>query len=153
MDNQDKQSWCYAGEGAEYSFLSKMLTGRLSVMANPEKSSNKFTHDFYLVMPCDLKTIRTRFRTADRYGIDPFSAITLNKKDVDRYSELYPHIVIIFDVDYGDYKRLCYAPLRQIKKAISSGHAKLHTYKERINDTQGNAKESYVIDSRWFTEV
>ena len=151
--NEDKAAWCEYGDKTEVEFVSKMLASKCSVFMNPAKEENKFTHDFFIVMPSDLKTIRTRFRTADRYGIPSHSAITLNKKDVDRYSDKYPHIIIIFDVKYEDFSRVCYAPIRDIKKAIRRGVAKLHTYTNRVNDTQGNAKESWVLDSMWFKEI
>ena len=106
-----------------------------------------------MMVPCDLKTIRTRFNTSDKYGISPFTAFTLNKKDVDRYSEKYPHIIIIFDIDYGDYKTLRYATLREIQRTIGLGKAKLHTYLHRVGDNSGNAKESWVMDSKWFKKL
>tara|TARA_R110000803_G_scaffold139118_1_gene205797 strand:- start:44 stop:520 length:477 start_codon:yes stop_codon:yes gene_type:complete len=152
-NNQDKSAWCEYGDKTEVEFVSKMLSSSCSVFMNPAKAENKYTHDFFIVMPSDLKTIRTRFRTSDRYGIKSHSAITLNKKDVDRYVDKYPHIIIIFDVKYDDFSRLCYAPIRDIQKAIARGVAKLHTYNERVNDNSGNAKESYVLDSMWFKEL
>lgn len=153
MNTEDKKAWCEAGAKSEMLFTEKMLDSGFGVMCNPAKKGDPYTHDFYLTLPSDLKTIRTRFRTADRYGIPPFSAITLNVKDVDRYIKLYPHIVIIFDVDYGDYKRLCYAPLRQIYDLIKSGKAVRHIYQNRVDDKLGNARDSYVLDAEWFTRM
>lgn len=150
--NEDKKAWCEYGDQIEVEFVSKMLASKCSVFMNPAKSESKVTHDLFIVMPSDLKTTRTRFRIADRYGILSHSAITLNKKDVDRYADIYPHI-IIFDVKYEDFSCVCYAPIREIKKAIRRGVAKLHTYINRVNDTQGNAKESWVLDSMWFKEI
>ena len=151
--NEDKQSWCEHGALAEVEFAGPLLGSGCSVFANPAKVENPYIHDLYMVVPADLKTIRTRFRTASRYGIDPRTAITLNKKDVDRYTEKYPHINIIFDIDYGDFKTVRYATLRQIQKAISSGKAQLHVYQNRIDDNKGNAKESYVMDALWFNKL
>jgi hypothetical protein len=150
--NEDKQAWCDVGQAAEVKFAGPLFSG-VSILQNPAKSFDKYTHDFYMMMPCDLKTIRTRFNTSDKYGIPPFTAFTLNKKDVDRYSEKYPHIIIIFDIDYGDYKTLRYATLREIQRTIGLGKAKLHTYLHRVGDNSGNAKESWVMDSKWFKKL
>lgn len=152
QSNEDKQAWCEAGQQAEVRFAGPLFSG-VSILQNPAKSLDKYTHDFYMMVPSDLKTIRTRFNTADRYGIQAATAFTLNKKDVDRYKEKYPHIIIIFDIDYGDYKTLRYAPLREIQRAIFYDKAKLHTYIHRVGDTAGNAKESWVMDSKWFREL
>lgn len=148
--NEDKQAWCKQAEANETVLAGPLLGGGCAVFMNPAKAENKFTHDVFAVFPADLKQIRTRFNTADRYGVPAKTAFTLNKKDVDRYTKKYPNIILIFDIDYGDYQTVCYATLHDIKKAIRSGAAKLHTYQNRINDTQGNARESYVLDARWF---
>jgi len=152
INNEDKLKWCEYGEETERNFINTFSNEQVVVELNPEKVTNKFTHDFIITLPADLKTIRTRFRTSGRYGIASTSAITLNKKDVDRYSELYPNIIIIFDIDYGDYKKICYATLSNIKNIIGEGKAKLHQYKNRVNDPN-NAQCSYVLDAEWFEDV
>ena len=153
IDPQDKRAWCEAGAQAEARMAGPLLPSGGALMLNPAKRSDRFTHDLFITLPSDLKTIRTRFNTAHRYGIDPRSAITLNVKDVERYAQNYPNIVIVFDVDFGDYRRLCYSHLREIQRAIRSGAAKLHEYKDRRDDTKGNAKASYVMDANWFAEL
>lgn len=153
IDPQNKQAWCEAGAHAEARMAGPLLPCGGALMLNPAKKIDKYTHDLFITLPSDLKTIRTRFNTANRYGIDPLSAITLNVKDVERYAAHYPNIVIVFDVDFGDYKRLCYSHLREIKRAIRSGAAKLHEYKDRRDDARGNAKASYVMDANWFAEL
>lgn len=151
-NNEDKEAWCNLGSKAEVRFAGPNFSG-VSVLQNPAKAENKYTHDFYMLMPADIKTIRTRFNTSDRYGIPSYSAFTLNKKDVDRYKKLYPHIIVIFDIEFADFKTLRYAPLREIHRAIALGKAPLHEYQNRINDSNGNAKESYVMDAMWFREL
>jgi hypothetical protein len=153
IDNQDKQAWCAVGELAEVKFAGPLLPNGGALMLNPAKKLDKYTHDLFITLPSDLKTIRTRFNTAHRYEIDPKSAITLNVKDILRYKNHYPTIIIVFDVDFGDYKRLCYSNLREIRRAIKCGKAKLHTYKDRVDDTNGNAKESYIFDAEWFQQL
>lgn len=152
INNEDKHKWCEYGEESENTFLHEFNSKQVYVKLNPEKVTNKFTHDFIITLPADLKTIRTRFYTSDRYGVPSRSAITLNNKDVSRYSSLYPNIVIIFDVDYGDYKRICYCTLSTIKNIILEGNAKLHHYQNRIQDPH-NAQSSYVLDAEWFEEL
>lgn len=152
-DNENKQAWVKLGERAETHFAAPLFKGGVTVFANPAKAENKFSHDMFFVQPADLKTVRTPFRTADRYGIPSATAITLNKKDVDRYREKYPHIVIIFDIEYPTFKSIRYATLREVNYLIDSGLAKLHTYINRIHDESGNAKESYVLDAMWLEEI
>ena len=152
ISNENKIKWCEYGEETEKSFIDTFSNDQVVVKLNPEKAINKFTHDFVITLPADLKTVRTRFRTSDRYGVPSTSAITLNKKDVDRYSNLYPNIIIIFDIDFGDYKKICYATLSNIKTIIAEGKAKLHYYKNRVNDPH-NAQCSYVLDAEWFEDV
>jgi hypothetical protein len=147
--NEDKAAWCELGARAEEDFAGPAFNSRCAVFMNPAKIENKYSHDVFAVMPADLKTVRTRFETADRYGVNPRSAITLNLKDVQRYSELYPNILIIFDVDFGDYKRKCYISLHELKRGIAGGKFKIHRYLHR-DGGDGNATESYVIDAEKF---
>lgn len=153
VTNEDKDVWCRRGEEAEQRFAGPALPCGGAVFANPAKLHDKYTHDLFIVLPADLKTIRTQFRTASRYGIPPESAITVNKKDIDRYMSLYPHIVLVFDIDFPGFRSRRYAPLADIVKAIKRGHARLHTYNNRVDDERGNAKESYVLDALWFREL
>ena len=148
---ENKLFWCDIGAEAEKRFAAPML-GACSVFLNPAKIENKYTHDFFIVMPCDLKTIRTRFNTSSRYGVNSKTGFTINKKDIERYSEKYPDIIIIFDIDYGDFQTVRYASLSDLKRAIRSGYAKLHEYQNRVDDVSGNAKSSYVMDALWFKE-
>lgn len=153
LDNEDKQAWCNLGERAEKRFAGPLFSGGVAIFANPEKLSNPFTHDLFITHPADLKTIRTPFLTSEKYGISPHTAITLNVKDVQRYVELYPRIIIIFDIEFEGFKSIRYAGLHEILRAIKTGVAKIHTYKNRVNDDQGNAKASYVLNALWFAEL
>ena len=152
-NNENKSAWVELGAKAEAHFTVPVFKGGVTVFANPAKAENKFLHDMFFVQPADLKTVRTPFRTADRYGIPPKTAITLNKKDVDRYREKYPHIIIIFDIEYPEFKSIRYVSLREINYLIDAGLAKLHTYIHRTSDESGNAKESYVLDATWLEEM
>lgn len=150
-NTNDKAAWCKLGEAAEAAFLGPAFASGCSLFTNPAKAENRYTHDAYFVCPADLKTIRTRFDSADRlYGIPSRSAVTINCKDVDRYAERWPHIVLVLDVDFADYRRVCVAPLRDIQRAIRHGKAKRHTYQTR---SHGNAVDSWVLDAEWFAEL
>ena len=152
--NEDKLQWCRLGERAEAAFLGPAFASGCSLFANPAKADCKYSHDCYFVCPADLKTIRTRFDSAERlYGIPSRSAVTINCKDVARYAERWPHIVLILDVDYGDYRTLRVAPLRDIERAIRHGKAQRHTYQQRSRDGSGNAVDSWVLDCEWFAEL
>jgi hypothetical protein len=101
-----------------------------------------------------LKTRRTRFHAADAlYGIPSRSAFTVNAKDIDRYAERWPLIVLVIDIDYGDYQTIRVAPLADIQRAIRHGVAKRHTYEQRSKDGSGNAIDSWVMDAEWFLEL
>lgn len=152
-ENEDKEAWCRLGEKAEDRFLGPAFRGGVSLFKNPAKEENPYLNDCFIVLPSDLKTIRTRFETADRYGIPSRTAITINKKDVDRYLSKWPLCNLVLDIDFGDWRSLRVAPIREINRAIKSGAAKLHTYRNRVDDRDGNAKESYVLNALWFQEL
>jgi hypothetical protein len=152
--NENKLAWCSLGERAETAFLGPAFATGCSLFANPAKAESKWTHDAFFVCPADLKTRRTRFNAAESlYGIPSRSAVTINCKDVDRYADRWPHIVLILDVDYGDYKTLRVAALRDLQRAIRHGMARVHTYQSRSRDGSGNAVDSWVVDAEWFDEL
>ena len=151
--NQDKLAYCKLGERHEKQWVLDYFDSGITTLLNPAKRENQFTHDFFVMFPCDLKVQQEPFRTADRYGVDPKYAITINKKDIERYKAKYPHIIIIIRVCYPEYQASHYASLHYLKLLISRGKAKLHTYQQRVNDTQGNAKDSYVFDARWLPKI
>jgi hypothetical protein len=148
--NQNKQAYCQLGEQTEKQFLLNSFGTGVSFAMNPAKHENKYTHDLFAMMPCDLKTQFTPFRTAGKYGIDSEFAVTINEKDLVRYGKLYPHIIVVIDVQFPNYKATHYAPLFLLRELVKNKKAKRHEYQERVNDTAGNAKASYVFDVRWF---
>ena len=153
MENQDKKGWCEYGESLEKQFLVDVADYPVSFMRNPAKCENKYTHDFYGMFPVDLKTIQTKFRTADRYGINPDYAITINRKDIERYYRLYRNIILILDIRFESNNSIRFVSLQTLVRHIKNNDAKEHFYKDRIDDSQGNAKSSFVFDYRWFDEL
>jgi hypothetical protein len=171
-DNQDKQAWCdtygVTQESAWCEWARDALT--LDVSVNPGKASDKFTFDLLLCgKPADLKTVRTPLYLAQRmFGIDPQYAVTFNHKDGTRYRSLYPEITVIFDVAWdgtpyfassGD--RFSVRPMRmvalgsldELAGAVRDSGSQSIAYRERVNDTKGNARESWVLDVRGLNVI
>lgn len=166
-DNQDKRAWCdtygVAQESAWCEWARDALT--LDVRINPAKDEDKFTFDLLLDgKPADLKTVRTPLYLArPMFGLDPQYAVTFNHKDGTRYRSLYPDITVIFDVAWDgtpyvaqDGERFTVRPMRlvalgsldEVAHAVKEAGSKTLTYKSRMFDTNGNAKESWVFDVR-----
>lgn len=169
IDTEDKQAWCRAGEELERQFVETRLPCfDLGGGINPAKDTDKYTHDLNLVLPSDLKSVRTPlFKAQELYGIDPQFAVTFNVKDQKRYSSLYPNIVVVFDVNWQTtemvfgtttYKvepmhRTWAGFLRDIANAIELSGWKKIQYSRRTDDSAGNAKESWVFDVRHLHEM
>lgn len=147
LDNEDKLSWCALGEEQEIEFINAHTFKDTVLSMNPEKDLDKYTFDMRINMPCDLKTIRTPWIYAqDKFGIDPKHAVSINQKDLRRYAQLYPNIVIVFDVSFEGYQAIHFGTISHFRKMLEDGHMHKHEYQHRKNDTQGNAKISYVFD-------
>ena len=145
--NDDKQKWCEHGKELEDEFVLRQRFVDVLIGINPDKDSNPFTYDMRIDLPCDLKSTKTPWRKAqEMFGIDPRYAVSINQKDLRRYARLYPNIVIVFDVDYPNYRATHWATLDMFKIMLEGGDMALHQYGARIDDTQGNAKASYVFD-------
>ena len=147
VKNDDKQKWCEHGRELEDEFVLRQRFVDVLIGINPDKNSNPFTYDMRIDLPCDLKSTKTPWRKAqEMFGIDPRYAVSINQKDLRRYARLYPNIVIVFDVDYPDYKATHWATLDMFRIMLEGGDMALHQYGARVDDTQGNAKASYVFD-------
>ena len=145
MDNEDKNAWCEAGLLAEGDFLASASIRGWGLSWNPAKSSDKYSHDFLGICPVDLKTAQTPWiKSMEKFGIHPDRAISINEKDFKRYSRLYPNIIILIDVRWSG--RMYTLTLPRARRLIKAGKAKRHEYQQRKNDTQGNAKVSYIFD-------
>jgi hypothetical protein len=149
-DLQNKLAWCQYGDKQELEFLADTWDSGIAVFRNPAKLTNPYVHDMYVVFPADLKSIRTPFNTADRYGIDPRYAITINDKDLRRYGEQEPSMMVLLDVRFPWHQAVHVAQIGHLQAATKNGRAKLHNYQQRTADNNGNAKSSWVYDCRWF---
>ena len=172
MDLNNKQAWCEEyGEKIERSFcVDRLYDIGLTGFINLEKKKNIYAHDMFTVFQSDLKTVRTPFFKAwEKFEIDPQYAVTINMKDMQRYKELYPNIVVVFDVLWDE--KICkkfiegveygvkpmhktYAGfIQDIRAAVIAGGNKKVEYQGRVNDTGGNAKASYVFDVRKLQQL
>ena len=150
-DLNDKKSWCREGLRLEEQFIQCQNFTDVSIQMNPSKAGDPFTYDMRINMPCDLKTITTPWVHSEKmFGIPSAYAISINRKDLRRYYRLYPNIVIVMDVRYPEYAATHWSDMFRLERLVKSGRAKLHEYKGRKDDTNGNAKDSYIFDARWF---
>ena len=172
VSNEDKRAWCEKfGPKTEADFCRwAFMTLDMPVAVNPAKRTDQYTFDLiYDGNPADLKTVRTPFYRADAlYKLDPQYTVTFNRKDGQRYQELYPDIKVIFDVLWGegmkyqptpDSQPVTVEPMRliavgtltEIWKAIEESGRHRHEYQARVCDQSGNAKESWLLDVRKLT--
>ena len=174
MDNtEDKRIWTGRALSVENQFVDDIvpLLG-IDVIMNPDKVRNSYAPDLLRngEQLADLKKQTTPFFTSGRYDLDPQYTVTFNRKDYLRYKHHYPNIHIYFWVDW---ERLVYTsnnqkwrtislqplksvwevPFSELALQIETGNIPLHIYVRRVNDTVGNAKDSYVFDVRTFTHV
>lgn len=161
-DTEDKVFWVKLGEGKEKYFVGHVAPLiPLEAQINPQKISDEYAPDLLLDggRIADLKAQNTPFFKAQMlYGIPAQYAVTFNKKDYDRYSRYYPHIIVVFWVSWEQVSLggLSVDPMAgvwscgfsELSRWINTGSVPLHEYKFRKNDTKGNAKSSYVLDLR-----
>ncbi|CAM4181232.1 hypothetical protein [Zobellia nedashkovskayae] len=161
-DLQAKTVWCKDGEKIEVAFIDR-YGSKLNLKINPEKTTNPYAPDlvFNQNRLADLKTQNTPFfKAQSMYGIDSSYAVVFNRKDAIRYYKKYPEIIIYFWIEWHSVKfvmgsfennvkyingvwRIPFKNLIEILKI-----APKHEYKQRKNDTKGNAKSSFVLDIR-----
>ena len=84
------------------------------------------------------------------FGIPSEYAISINVKDLKRYRQLYPNILIILDVRWAGKFMLT---IPRAQALLNQGKAHRHQYKGRVDDERGNAKDSLVFDLRDLDEV
>jgi hypothetical protein len=163
VDTEDKQAWCEEfGIQVEAEFVIRALNSGLTVSMNPDKRTNPYTHDLVAHLPADLKTVRTPFFTATRFGFDPLVTVTLNTKDVRHYAA-HPAFLLFFDVHWDEQSMLgttvppqhglWMADMRLVSRLIDRGRCPLHTYQRRENDGRGNGRDSYLLNLEWFTRL
>jgi hypothetical protein len=165
--SQDKNFWVEAGADKERVFVEQVLPelgfkGDL----NPEKQLDPYAADLVVEGHlADLKCQRTPFfKAQELYEIDSQFAVTFNQKDYERYCDRYPSVDIFFWVvwqttakEIGDrvytvnpMAGVWRASFPALRRNIEQQRVGAHAYLERLFDTQGNAKKSFVFDLRRF---
>lgn len=144
-NNEAKRDWCEYGEHKEGEFYNSVFNG-VSTKFNPQKRIDKYVHDSLTTFQSDIKSVRTPFYTASRYGVPAEFAVTLNLKDVERYKQKYPNIIIIFDINHNLYVGTHAVMLQSLLLRLDK--VPVHQYQHRVDDTSGNAKASYILDCR-----
>jgi hypothetical protein len=162
FDANDKPFWCEQGRRAEHEFLLYVAPAYgLKARMNIHKLVDFWVPDLRVNGAlADLKAQRTPFFTAGRYGLDPQFGVTLNRNDLERYSELADDLVIYYWVRWdtlsGHFGGRTYhvRPMEglwriavgEIHAQIDDGVITLHRYQTRVDDTRGNARDSYLLD-------
>lgn len=157
VDNEDKDAWVEYGQSLEQSFIETIVPIlKLDIRMNPEKEWNPYAPDLLADgVRADLKTQNTPFFTSSRYGKDPSSTVSYNRKDQERYKSEYGNLPIYFYVRWAvlEYRGISARQVHGVWKTdtaavdrlIAKGAAPLHTYKQRKDDRRGNAKSSYLL--------
>lgn len=161
---EDKSWWVAEGAALERVFVAAVAPGLgIAARINPEKAVNPYAPDLLLERRlADLKVQSTPFFLAARYGFDPATTVTFNRKDWERYRRRYPEIELVFWLDWqettGYGVRIPYVggvwtcPFRRIDAMIAGG-APEHGYQRRRADVSGNGKSSFLLDVRRFDWV
>ena len=157
LNTEDKTSWIDWGVQKEHDFL--YVCQKYDILAGIKKSTGPVYYPEFVYQDryLDLKTVHTPFFLAQRkFKIDPAFAVTLNKQDVTACTIKYPKCQIVFWVNWkaatnfgvSVEKRqgIWFLSYEQMINLVED--APLHVYQNRIDDTQGNAKDSYVLDLR-----
>ncbi|MEM6525251.1 MAG: hypothetical protein AAGF85_06595 [Bacteroidota bacterium] len=163
---QDKAYWCTHGESIEASFVNQYGT-QLKTIINPEKKINRYAPDLLCSGEiADLKTQNTPFfKSGKLYGLDPTYTVVFNKKDRERYYDMYPELIVVFWVNWQvikmnlDNTEYSCRPLNGVwavrfgKLNALCNEAPLHYYDQRKFDQLGNAKCSYVLSLKSFRKI
>jgi hypothetical protein len=170
-DPQDKQWWLEAGMRREVAFV-EQIAPQLGLQAeiNPAKERDPYAPDLLVGgQLADLKCQTTPFFRAESfYGVPVRVAVTFNRVDYERYRELHPRIDLIWwvhwdqlDMRFRDGQVVRTAPLNGVWRVsfsalaagIEADQFHLHEYIHRRSDTRGNARDSFVLDLREFTQL
>lgn len=174
VSNQDKAYWVKEyGVEKEIRFLETLWKHNVDAIINPEKRNDARVHDLKLVQwPGELKSVETPiFKAQVLYDLDPQYAVSLNLKDVRNYEANCPHVMIFFHVcweketsrRFKDGTVYSVEPMQGVWMVWFPMFNYLldcypesfvhHDYKERENDTNGNAEDSYYFDVRLFPRL
>lgn len=160
METENKSDWCNEGRTVEEHFV-HLYGDLLRVAINPGKDESVYVPDLIWHGKRDriaeLKSRQTPFFVSQiLYGIPSQQAVTINQNDIESYRNNYPRLPIYFWVDWTtlDWKDVTgvVSPMTGVWGINLTDllplctPQRLHSYKRRVNDTNGNAKTSYVVD-------
>lgn len=163
-DTEDKNWWLEHGLALEYEFVQLCKKAKqINAEVNPSKTTEPWAPDLIVDNElADLKVQNTPFFTATRYKLDPRFTVTFNRKDYERYKQLYPQIVVYFWINWiqltwqshqvEPLNAIYKAPFQLIETIIKEGAIE-HSYIHRRNDRLGNAKSSFLFDVRKFEQL
>src|SRR5690554_6339102 len=162
-DLQDKKHWCKDGEKIEEAFI-RLYGEKLGLIINPEKKENPYAPDLYNTQTNKLGDLKLQstpfFKAQSLYNINPTYAVVFNLKDKIRYEKNYPEIDIYYWINWIALRfqmgsnDISVEPLNGVWQVEFQkfnnylNNMSLHTYQQRITDTKGNAKSSFVCDIR-----
>lgn len=158
MKTENKREWCEAARTDEEHFV-HLYGPNLGVEINPDKGENMFAPDLLWnnKLLAELKIRNTPFFLAfELFGIPAQYAVTINLKDIKHYGEHYPGLLIYFWVEWTQLEmgKSRVKPMSGVWGINLNDliplciPARIHAYKKRVDDNQGNAKSSYVVDLR-----
>ena len=97
-DLDNKAFWCQLGEDKEHAFAKVMskIDSPYQVEIHPEKESNPYHPDLLVNFNSEnligeVKTKNSPLFIADKYGVNPQYALTMDLKDSFNYNKLAPH--------------------------------------------------------------
>lgn len=165
-DTEARSQWYRHGEELEDQFVADVAPLlKIPIRINPRKEDDPTVIDMLYMnkYDADLKTQNTPFFTSSKYGIPSQYAVTFNHKDYIRYKKLYPYSIIFFwihwtTLSWNNLKvepmnKVIKIPFWKLRRDIENGIIPLHTYQRRQTDKRANAKDSYIIDIRNYTEI
>ena len=144
---QDKKAYVEWGGAQEHPFTQKNAVKGWRFAMNPEKAHNPYAHDLFACVPIDLKTMDRQWDHSQRmFGIPSEWAVSINTKDFVKYARECENIIIVLDVRW--LNAVYTITLDRARYLIGRRRAKRHFYKDRVDDEDGNAKDSFVFDLR-----
>lgn len=169
-DTEDKNWWVIEGRRKEDIFVQEVAPQlKINAIINPDKKTNPYGPDLIVDGAiADLKCQETPFfKSYSLYRIPNQYAVTFNYKDYINYRKNYPNIVLFFWIYWKELEKIVGSvtytvkPMSGIWKVnfnkllgwIETGKVPLHQYLRRVNDSAGNAKDSYIFDIRKFDEL
>jgi hypothetical protein len=174
MDTENKELWYKKSLHWEKYFCDNIANMfGIEAIINPEKIRNPMAID--LIIKSQKGDILTElkpqftpfFKSKELYGIDSQFAFAFNVRDYYEYKNFNSNIWILFwlfwlenkmDINKKEYKvssicGLWTCSIKMLNNFIINKKPDIHIYKKRINDNNGNAKNSYIFDIRNFINI